>query len=466
MLSPDAVRFLVLVTPLLLSGPGLSQGLGTNYCTAAVNSTGAGAVMDASGSADIDLNNLVLHATGLPPDQFGIFFYGPEPAQLPFGDGFRCVGAGGIGLFRIQPPVSTGTGVMSQGVDYTNPPTSAGQISPGSTWFFQAWYRDPVAGGATFNLSDGYEISFQAGSGSGVYDGMALVPSGSFEMGWHVGSGNPDELPIHTVNLDTFYMDALEVTYEAFVLYLNDALEQGEVTVSSNVIYQVGGAGQVLCDTSGSSPAWSHLDWDGTTFSVQPGWEGHPIARVSWYGACVFANGKSRDKGLAACYDELTWSCDFSANGYRLPTEAEWEYAARGGEHTPYFRYPWGDAIDGSQANYQGSGDSHEGGIPETTPVGYYDGNQTPVGVDMANGYGLYDTSGNVWEWCWDWHDSDYYATSPSDNPTGPPTGTGRVIRGGSWDYDTAGLRSANRGENGPFTRTRNVGFRVVAAHP
>ena len=125
MLSPDAVRFLVLVTPLLLSGPGLSQGLGTNYCTAAVNSTGAGAVMDASGSADIDLNNLVLHATGLPPNQLGIFFYGPEPAQLPFGDGFRCVGAGGIGLFRIQPPVSTGTGVMSQGVDYTNPPTSA-----------------------------------------------------------------------------------------------------------------------------------------------------------------------------------------------------------------------------------------------------------------------------------------------------------------------------------------------------
>jgi formylglycine-generating enzyme required for sulfatase activity len=343
-------------------------------------------------------------------------------------------------------------------------------IVNGSTWNFQAWYRDPAALGSGFNLSDGYEIAFAPVS---AYDGMALVPTGSFEMGRHVGGGDGGELPVHTVNLDAFYMDTHEVTILEYADYLNNALARGEVTVNgSSAVVQVGGAGEELCDTSTSS-IYSHLVWDGTSFSADPShpvtgsWAEHPMAEVSWYGACAYANGKSRGAGLDPCYDESDWSCDFTRNGYRLPTEAEWEYAARGGEHRPYYMYPWGDSLDGSKANYYWSGDPYEGAAyPWTTPAGYYDGSQTPAGVDMANGYGLYDMSGNVWEWCWDRYDHSYYSNSPADNPTGPATGWARMIRGGSWGSSASIPRSAFRGFTGPIDRYGDLGVRVLAARP
>ncbi len=97
--------------------------------------------------------------------------------------------------------------------------------------------------------------------------------------------------------------------------------------------------------------------------------------------------------------------------------------------------------------------------------MGYYDGNQTPAGVDMANGYGLYDMSGNVWEWCWDWYKADYYFHSPPDNPTGPASGSYRVLRGGGWAGGPSYLRSAARVHGSPTPRSRNLGFRVLAVH-
>ena len=303
--------------------------------------------------------------------------------------------------------------------------------------------------------------------------GMVLVPAGTFEMGRHVGFGNSRELPVHPVTLDAFYMDVYEVTNEKYAAYLNKAYAQGRVTVSIGTpggeVYQVGGAAVVLCSTT-THDSYTRITWDGSMFGVTAGKEDHPVVMVSWWGACAYANSLSRDYGLTPCYDETSWDCDFSANGCRLPTEAEWEYAARGGEHNPYYKYPWGDTIVGSMTNWLDSGDPYETGpYPWTTPVGYYDGNQIPSGVDMANGYGLYDMCGSAWEWCWDWMDSDYYSYSPTHNPTGPISGSFRVNRGGSWyvpTYAVSAMRSAFRAYMLPWHYGHSCGFRVVAVRP
>jgi hypothetical protein len=127
-----------------------------SYCEAVPNSTGSGALISYTGTLGIAANDLVLTATGCPTNQFGIFFYGGLQIDMPFGNGKRCVGGQ---LFRF-PPVPTGTGVASYAVDNMSPPQPAGQLTAPSTWNFQYWYRDPVAGGAYFNLSDGLNVTF------------------------------------------------------------------------------------------------------------------------------------------------------------------------------------------------------------------------------------------------------------------------------------------------------------------
>jgi formylglycine-generating enzyme required for sulfatase activity len=188
------------------------------------------------------------------------------------------------------------------------------------------------------------------------------------------------------------------------------------------------------------------------------------MVHVSWYGAAGYCNWRSQQEGLENCYDLSTWDIDYTKNGYRLATEAEWEYAARGGNHDPYYRYPWGNSIDDSMANYWGSEDPYEEEYPYpwTTPVGYYDGNQIPTGVDMVNGYGLYDMAGNVGEWCNDWYEEDYYSTSPENNPTGPASSLFgcRVSRSNGWNG--SGVHQiARRPYTFPDTRGFGDGFRV-----
>ncbi|TDJ70662.1 MAG: hypothetical protein E2O39_09720 [Planctomycetota bacterium] len=133
---------------------------GINYCIALPNSTGNAAIISATGSASVSANDLVLHAGPVPANQAGIFYYGAGTNNSAFGNGIRCVSTGGIGVFRL-PPTGTANGMLTFPVDFTNPSQIVGTILPSSTWFFQAWYRDPAAGGASFNLSDGYEILFQ-----------------------------------------------------------------------------------------------------------------------------------------------------------------------------------------------------------------------------------------------------------------------------------------------------------------
>ncbi|MEW6742693.1 MAG: formylglycine-generating enzyme family protein [Planctomycetota bacterium] len=291
---------------------------------------------------------------------------------------------------------------------------------------------------------------------------MVLIPGGEFEMGDHHGEGYGDELPVHAVYIDAFWMDTYEVTNEEYCLYLNSAYLLGWIEVRGGVVYKSGDS-EPYCDTD-SYDSDSRIHWDGSTFTVTSGKEDHPMVEVSWYGAVAYANWRSTWSGLPPCYDLETWECNFDAGGFRLPTEAEWEKAARGGEHNPYYRYPWGNDIDGSKANYWSSGDPYENGpYPWTTPVGYYDGNQVPPGSDMANGYGLYDMAGNVWEWCNDWYAWDYYSYSPYDNPRGPAGGAYRVRRGGSWyTYDDLNLRCADRDLGGPGARLSAHGFRLA----
>jgi hypothetical protein len=131
------------------------------YCVAAPNSVGAGAPIDHAGSTSVSAEDLAFTASGAPPGQFGVFFYGPDPAQVPFGEGFLCIAAGALGIYRLPPVVIDGTGSVQQPIDWDAPPAGSGPgaLQPGSAWCFQFWYRDPLGGPAGFNLSDALEVS-------------------------------------------------------------------------------------------------------------------------------------------------------------------------------------------------------------------------------------------------------------------------------------------------------------------
>ncbi|MGA2501374.1 MAG: SUMF1/EgtB/PvdO family nonheme iron enzyme, partial [Tepidisphaeraceae bacterium] len=351
---------------------------------------------------------------------------------------------------------------------------------------------------------------------------MVLIPAGEFEMGDHHGFVDPrhesDELPIHTVRLDAFYIGSNDVTTKEYCEFLNAALGQRQIEARRGGVYLAGG-GDLLCDTRESSPS-SPIGWDGKKFSVLDKKENHPMVCVRWHGAVVYCNWLSAKNGFPACYNTTTWDCDFNKSGFRLPTEAEWEYAARGGQRSPYFNYPWGNDADPTKANVPESRNPFRAGPrptappagyraangppgqawrmgarPLTTPVGFFNGKlqrkadfdwpgdaETYQTSNGANGYGLYDMAGNVWQWCTEWYERDYYAYSPAENPPGPAQGSPmpdgkayRCIRGGSWFNGEFGhSRVSNRDPSyyrGPDPVTGlsdadgpwfHIGFRVI----
>jgi formylglycine-generating enzyme required for sulfatase activity len=182
-----------------------------------------------------------------------------------------------------------------------------------------------------------------------------------------------------------------------------------------------------------------------------------PVENVTWFEAIRYCNERSKKEGLMPAYvmtgsgDALTVRWDKSANGYRLPTEAEWEYAGRAGTTTPFNT---GNNITPGQANYYGT-------YPyNNAPSGEYRQRTMPVGSFAPNAWGLHDIHGNVWEWCWDGYGE--YPAGEQDNPTGPEKGSFRVNRGGGWNDFGRHLRSAYRAAHSPGNRTFNLGFRVV----
>ena len=246
--------------------------------------------------------------------------------------------------------------------------------------------------------------------------GMVWIPGGTFQMGDAFKEGSSDERPVHTVTVDGFWMDEHEVTNAQYRQY----------------------------DSGHSSGSYS-----GHGLNV----DDQPVVYVSWRVAIEYCNWRSEREGLERCYNESTGACDFTKSGYRLPTEAEWEYAARGGLAGK--RYPWGDQDPVCSAG--------------TTNGARYDDDDrcnqigtAPVGTYSANGYGLYDMAGNVWEWCSDSYGS--YSGGPASNPAGPATGSDRVLRGGSWSVYPSFLRCASRSVGYPPLSYYDFGFRCVSS--
>jgi len=263
---------------------------------------------------------------------------------------------------------------------------------------------------------------------------MIYVPGGNFFMGDTIddGVGHPSQLPVHSVTLSPFFIGKYEVTQAEYSQYMQP----------------------VYC-------------W----FSSYGLGDNYPAYYVSWYAILKYCNLRSLAEGLNPCYtiggstdpanwgelpthsNNATWDaaiCNWNANGYRLPTEAEWEYAARGATNNPDYLYSGSDDIDA---------------------VAWYDDNNSPsgskpVGTKAPNELGLYDMSGNVWEWCWDWYSS--YGSSSQNNPTGPASGSSRLFRGGHWYYGATYCRVAFRSHYYPyeieFLGFGSLGFRLCRA--
>jgi formylglycine-generating enzyme required for sulfatase activity len=359
-----------------------------------------------------------------------------------------AVAGEGVGTFTVNGAVTSdgGSPVTERGVIYglTPEPTMANAMtSPAGagsgafastltdlaldvTFYARAYATNAI--GTRF----GAEITFKTAK---TPTGFCLISEGAFAMGDALdGLANA---PVRQVTLNAFYLAQHETTKALW-----DEVREW-----------------------GASHGYTDLP-DGSGKSAD-----HPVQKVTWFDVIKWCNARSEKDQLEPCYrvdnrplrtGTTVPAVNWTANGYRLPTEAEWEKAARGGLSGK--RFHWGDTINHNQANY-GSESAYVYDISPTrgSHPTYTVGNHpytSPVGSFAANGYGLYDMTGNVWEWCWDWYGA--YAPGPQHDPKGATSGPYRVTRGGSW-YDPARHgRTAARGHINPVNQDADLGFRVL----
>lgn len=302
--------------------------------------------------------------------------------------------------------------------------------------------RGPAAD-KTPRLCDGIALSFagllllsgcQSRTGPGLHDatpapgGMVLIPGGTFRMG--TDEGMPDEAPAHDVTVKPFWMDVHEVTVAEFERFV-------QATKYVTEAERFGWSG-VFDVRRGDWTARDGASWRAPEGPESRASHDHPVIHVSWNDAAAYA----------------AWA------GKRLPTEAEWEFAARGGLIGK--AYVWGDELrpDGRPA-----ANWWQGVFPDRNTVEDGFSGVAPVGSFRPNGYGLLDMTGNVWEWCADWYAPDAYERGVATNPAGPQAGTERVMRGGSWmcsENYCSNFRVAGRSRATPDTALNNLGFRLV----
>jgi formylglycine-generating enzyme required for sulfatase activity len=300
-----------------------------------------------------------------------------------------------------------------------------------------------------------FSLAMIVGCGRKGHDGMVKVPDdmvfvkgGTFQMGSN--DGESDEKPIHSVTVSDFYIGKYEVTQKEWQ------------------------------DVMGNNPSLTDRGIG----------DNHPVNQVTWYGILVFYNKLSMKEGFTPVYSisgstnpdnwgnvptsgNSTWdavTCNWNANGYRLPTEAEWEYAARGGSTGSPTTYAGSNNIDKVAWYASNSGDKIiDADYIKKTDTENFDkrildnGCKThPVGTKKPNELGIYDMSGNVWEWCWDWYGS--YSSSSQTNPRSSISGSYHALRGGSWYSYVYRCRIASRMYNYPHGRSYVNGFRLARA--
>ncbi len=426
--------------------PASGSGSGTVTVTLAQNLTGTarqGLVVIAGTGHWVMQNSVVLPAA-------------PGASQGPE------IGISGVGMnFTVQSSV-VGHKYQLQYSDTMAAGTwqdlEAAHVGNGSPLVIATPY-DPTAPKRYYRL----KLLYSAAAAAAAPANFALIPGGFFLMGNALAAtrdGSFPEMPVHDVYVSPFFMAKHEVT---------NALWDDVRMWGSTHDYPDLAAGSTF-----------------GTGNVNKG-PAHPVYGIDWYDAVKWCNARSQMEGLTPCYYTNSAQTSlyqrgkinidntmvkWNATGYRLPTEAEWEKAARGGLNGK--RFPLGDTISHATANYMADNTysydttyepGYSGGPYESSCHPTYKVNGTPytapVGSFAANGYGLYDMSGNLSEWCWDSYSSSYYASSPGNDPRGPATSSlDRVHRGGNWDSQVPLLRVAHR-EYGPYNNPF-LGFRCV----